>query len=208
MESFLIHDLFYNFLLFYLFYIKGQLMIICAGDSENFNYATSIGVGLINSASTLTQICLEQKPKNLLFVGSAGSYTRDIKIFDIFTSSSASNIENSFLNDSSFTPLENLIKIEDSFVEDNVLVNSSNYITKDFEIAKKYHQYKIYLENMEFFAVLKIAQKFEIPVGGAFVVTNYCDKDAHQDFIKNHKASKEILTEYLYKNGYIIKENN
>ena len=181
-------------------------MIICAGDMESFDFATPIGIGLINSASNLTQICLEQKPKSLLFIGSAGSYTRDMKILDIYTSSSASNIENSFLLDSSYTPLENLIKIEDSFIKDELVINSSNYITADFDIAQKYQEYKIYLENMEFFAVLSIAKKFDIPVGGIFAITNYCDKDAHQDFIKNYQASKEKLTEYLYQNGYIIKE--
>ena len=181
-------------------------MIICAGDNESFEFATSIGIGLINSASNLTQICLEQKPKNLLFIGSAGSYTKDIKVFDIFSSSSGANLENSFLLDSSYTPLENLIKIEDSFVKDSITINSSNYITTDFELAQKYQKYKIYLENMEFFAVLNIAKRFEIPVGGIFIVTNYCNKEAHQDFIKNHQLSKEKLIDYLYQNGYIIKE--
>ena len=50
---------------------------------------------------------------------------------------------------------------------------------------------------MEFFAVLKVAQKFQIPAYGIFCATNFCDSNAHADFLKNHAAAKENLTKYL-----------
>ena len=50
---------------------------------------------------------------------------------------------------------------------------------------------------MEFFAVLKVAQKFQIPAYGIFVATNFCDKNAHADFIKNHEQAKKELEKYL-----------
>ena len=37
---------------------------------------------------------------------------------------------------------------------------------------------------MEFFSVLKTAKEFNIPVKGIFVVTNYCNKNAHSEYIK------------------------
>lgn len=70
-------------------------MIICAGRNETFNYATPMGVGLVESAINLTRQCLFNKPDFLLFVGSAGSYG-DHEIFDIVESTSASNIELGF----------------------------------------------------------------------------------------------------------------
>ena len=49
-------------------------MILCAGRNETFEFAKPIGVGLVESASTLTQLILEEKPAFLFFVGTAGSY--------------------------------------------------------------------------------------------------------------------------------------
>lgn len=57
-------------------------MIICAGNQEVFEFAQSVGVGLIDSAYGLTKLCLEEKPESLLFIGSAGSYG-EYDIFDI-----------------------------------------------------------------------------------------------------------------------------
>jgi nucleoside phosphorylase len=55
------------------------------------------------------------------------------------------------------------------------------------------------IENMEFFSVLKIAEEFNIPAGGVFCITNFTNKDAHEDFLKNHDKAKELLTEHLKK---------
>lgn len=180
-------------------------MIVCAGRNETFDFATPIGVGLIESAMNLTQICLEEKPKSLLFIGSAGSYGNH-KIFDIVTSKTASNIEVGALEDKCYTPLKSILP---EINRDNVscetlnIVNSSNYITTDDVSAKKFLTKELELENMEFFSLLNIAQKFKIGVTGIFVVTNYCDGNAHQDFIKNHKKAKQLLTKYLEQNNYL-----
>ena len=50
---------------------------------------------------------------------------------------------------------------------------------------------------MEFFAVLKIAQEFDIPAGGVFCITNYTNKNAHKDFLKNHDRAKELLADHV-----------
>ena len=57
---------------------------------------------------------------------------------------------------------------------------------------------------MEFFSVLKVAQEFNIDALGIFVVTNYTNQDAHQDFISNHKEAIDRLVSYL-KDKNIIK---
>ena len=73
-------------------------MIVCAGKSETFSFASSIGVGLIESAMNLTRICMFDKPDYIIFIGSAGSYG-NYKLFDIVESSNASNIELSFFRE-------------------------------------------------------------------------------------------------------------
>jgi nucleoside phosphorylase len=169
-------------------------MIICAGESEQFNFAKSMGIGLIDISINLTQECITNRPKSILFVGSAGSYGNK-KIFDIVESNSATNIENSFFNANSYSPIDNTILQKN--ITDKIFVNSSNYITTDFNLAKSYLSKNIEIENMEFYAVVKVAQKFNIPVRGIFIVTNYCNKNAHKEFLRNHKEAMQKLTEYI-----------
>jgi nucleoside phosphorylase len=170
-------------------------MIICAGNNETFEFAQPMGVGLIESAMNLTRLCLFDKPEFILFVGSAGSYGNH-KIFDIIESKTASNIELGFLNNDAYTPLDNVVSTNTTNKKD-IIVNSSNYISTNKQLTKNFLKFGVEIENMEFFAILKIAQEFNIPGGGVFCITNYTNKEAHSDFLKNHKKAKEILTTYV-----------
>ncbi|SHO80506.1 Purine nucleoside phosphorylase [hydrothermal vent metagenome] len=170
-------------------------MIICAGDKESFEFATPIGIGMVDSAINLTRISIMNPPEFILFVGSAGSYGEK-KIFDIIESKSASNIENSFFNANAYSPIDNVVSSATD-INSEVIVNSSNYITTDENLSKRYLSHNIGIENMEFFSIIKVAQKFNIPVGGIFIVTNYCNSDAHKDFMSNHKEAMIRLTQYI-----------
>lgn len=172
-------------------------MIICAGNNETFNFATPMGVGLVEMAMNLTRLCLFDKPEFLLFVGSAGSYGEH-KIFDIVESKTASNIELAFLQNKAYTPLDNVVTTNTEGGKD-VVVNSSNYISTDAELTKNFLKFGVGIENMEFFAVLRIAQEFDIPAGGVFCVTNYTNADAHADFLANHEKAKKILSLHVKK---------
>lgn len=195
-------------------------MFICA-RGENFSFAKDIGVGLVESAIELTALILRENPQFLIFIGSAGAYDKSVNLFDIFVSNSATQIESSFSKDESYTPLDNKIEIvsyetlqnqrADSckdFDKDSsanlsaildsqnfprAIINSSNYICTDEIFARKMSRAGIVLENMEFFAILKTADYFKIPALGIFCVTNYCDKNAHNDFLANHKEAQRLL---------------
>ena len=171
-------------------------MIVCAGNNETFDFATPVGVGLVDAAINLTRLIIEEQPSSLLFVGSAGSYGT-YQPFEIIESSSSSNIELSLITGSAYTPIDNTIHHGDVSRETPIMINSSNYITTDMEIAGEYQKLGLELENMEFFSILKVAQNFEIPAHGIFIVTNYCDENAHQDFIKNHEKAKALLSNYI-----------
>ena len=172
-------------------------MIICAGNNETFDFATPMGVGLVETAMNLTRLCLFDKPDFLLFVGSAGSYGEHA-ILDIIESKTAANIELAFLQKKAYTPLDNVVSAQTENKRD-VIVNSSNYISTDAKLCEGFLPLGIGIENMEFFSVLRIAKEFEIPAGGIFCITNYCDENAHADFLKNHEAAKVKLTEYVHK---------
>jgi len=178
-------------------------MIICAGNNEQFPFATPIGVGLIESSINLTQLCLFDKPDYLLFIGSAGSYGTH-KILDIVESSSSSNIELGFLNNDCYTPIDNVVKCEKNLSKNSEIVNSSNYISTNKSLSKHFLDYGIGLENMEYYSVMKVAKQFDLDVLGIFVVTNYTDSNAHNDFINNHKAAMDKLIEYLTNKKIIL----
>lgn len=178
-------------------------MIVSAGKIESFDFAFSIGIGLIDSAINLTRLALFDKPDFLLFVGSAGSYG-EYDIFDIVESRGATQIELSFIENRSYTPIDNALISEGLNVSHETLINSSNYITKDSRYSNFFLENRIGLENMEFFSLLRVAKEFNIPAGGIFVVTNYCDKDAHKEFKANHKRSMNLLKEYIKERFSII----
>ena len=137
---------------------------------------------------------LNALPSEIIFVGSAGLY-KDGEVFKIYESSAAANIEISSLENKSYSPIES--EIASVVPRGTCKINSSNFITTDQNLAHKLFDCGYFLENMEFFAVLKVAQKFQIPAYGVFVATNFCDKNAHEDFIKNHEQAKKELENYL-----------
>ena len=168
-----------------------NIKIVSSGNEEIFPFAIPIGIGLIESAMNLTRMVLFDKPDLIIFIGSAGSYGNKT-LFEVVESSSASQIELSFLEKNSYTPIENIIANKNE-----VIVNSSNYITTSALHSKAFLKLGIELENMEFFSLVKICKEFEIPIKGFFVVTNYCNENAHQDYLKNIKKAKEKLIKYL-----------
>jgi len=170
-------------------------MFICAGESETFTFAKPMGIGMMDMSINLTKLCLSTPPPFLFFVGTAGSYGEH-NIFDIVESKTAANIENSFFNAKAYTPIDNVVSTAED-VSRETIVNSSNYITTDKSLSKHYLSNNIHLENMEFFAVLKVAKAFNIPVAGAFIVTNYCNAEAHQTFLQNHEEAMRRLTTYI-----------
>ena len=137
---------------------------------------------------------LDALPSEIIFVGSAGLY-KDGQIFEIYESSAAANIEISSLENKSYSPIEG--EIASVVPRGTCKVNSSNFITTDQNLAHELFARGYFLENMEFFAVLKVAQKFQIPAYGIFVATNFCSKNAHANFIKNHEQAKKELEKYL-----------
>lgn len=174
-------------------------MFVCAGNNENFSFAKSIGIGLIHSAINLTTICAKEPIKEIIFVGTAGSYSYDINLLEIYSSTKATQIESGLIRKDSYTPIDNQIenKYNVSYETKSAITNSSNYITTNFQISKQFLDLGIELENMEFFSVLKVAEFFDIKCSGIFCVTNYCDKNAHKNFIDNHQIAKQKLQEFI-----------
>lgn len=180
-------------------------MFVCAGNGEEFEFAVSIGVGLIESAINLARFCERERPDCLIFVGSAGSYDRGVELLELCISSEVTQIESSLLLGGSYTPIENRIcalsDVSHGTIQGikalglrEVVVNSSNYITTDTHHAQRMQEKGILLENMEFFSVLSVANTFRIPSIGVFCVSNYCHPKAHEEFVGNYYEIKNLIS--------------
>lgn len=56
-----------------------KTLIVCAGKSENFSFAKSIGVGLVEASIGLSELVLAQKPEKIIFIGTCGLYNKPLK---------------------------------------------------------------------------------------------------------------------------------
>ncbi|HEE8960594.1 TPA: purine-nucleoside phosphorylase [Campylobacter jejuni] len=178
-------------------------MIICAGGNENFSFAKAIGIGLIESAFHLSQLCFKEKPSKLIFIGTCGLYDKG-EILEIYRSSHAFNVEFSKISHAFYTPAKYEICLEKENVSrETIKINSSNYICQNSKAAKEFSKLGFFAENMEAFSVLSVAKNLNIDAECILCATNFCNENAHEDFIKNHQKAKENLEEYLKKYHYI-----
>ncbi len=174
-------------------------MFVCTGSMESFSFAKPVGIGLIQSAIGLTQLVLEKNPSWLIFIGTAGSYDPDTPLLSIKESVAASQIELSYLENHSYTPLDNVTSLEDVSHEtiSPLIVNSSNYITTNARLGRRLHEMGISLENMEFYALLEVAKHFHLSAKGIFCITNYTNEKAHESFIAHHQEALQRLESYV-----------
>ncbi|GMB89583.1 Purine nucleoside phosphorylase PunB [Helicobacter ailurogastricus] len=174
-------------------------MFVCAGNTESFVCAKSVGVGLVQSALNLSRLCLLEKPSTIIFIGTAGSYDFSTPLLSLYVSTQAMQIEESFTLAHSYTPLDNCLQAQGSKTLDlpPAIVNSSNYIHTDLNFSRRMVQAGIHLENMEFFSVLSVAQYYQIPSFGVFCVTNYTNAHAHKDFLASHGQAKARLETFI-----------
>ncbi len=178
-------------------------MFYCAGDIETFSFAKPIGIGLIQSSIQLTYSIYKDKPNEIIFIGTCGCYDDSKSLLEVFESKSASNIELSFLQQQSYTPLDNCITLESVSHETlsqstpHKIINSSNYISTDNQLTKNLLKFGIAYENMEFFSILQVAKYFNLPALGIFCSTNHIHKESHQEFLANHKIAVKKIESYV-----------
>lgn len=185
------------------FCVRDGALLVCAGRNESFKFANSIGVGLIESAINLTKILSNLKMQNcvdeVIFIGTAGLYGRG-NLGEIYESKTTTNIEISSILGLSYSPL---LTNPVSYETDKNVINSSNFITQNEQISAKFSALGLFMENMEFFAITNVAKAFKIRSRGIFCTTNFCNENAHADFMKNHENAKKELEIYLKNKGII-----
>lgn len=254
-------------------------LIVCAGRNENFRFAKSIGVGLVEASAGLcellfkfnavasqnstinahgsvasrysgvknvrgvagimdeqsvaSELSVANKPDKIIFIGTCGLYqkgdkkglnavnlsengkmkanlgaknpTREnqkpLKLLEIYESAHCFNVEASKLTNAFYSPAECEINLNVSY--ETKKCNSSNYICTDENVAARFADLGLELENMESFAVLSVAKRFGISATCFLCATNFCDKNAHQSFLQNHAQAKKNLEHFLQEKNLI-----
>lgn len=179
-------------------------MILCAGQIEQFSFASPIGIGITEAAINTIKILTHSKPSFALFVGTAGSYG-NANIFDLCYSNCSTNIEIGYLLSKSYTPIELIVSSASTSIVSRetmpcVTVNSSNYITIDESLSPLFIEKGVHVENMEFYGFLSAAKALNVDAIGLFCITNFCNANAHNDFITNHNRAKELIAKYIETN--------
>ena len=111
-----------------------MFMIICAGESEQFDFALPVGIGMTDVAINLTTFMFVPKTK-IYIVRRYSRFVWGKEIFDIVESKTAANIENSFFTGGSYTPIDNMVSTAED-VSRETIVNTSNYITTNKSVGK------------------------------------------------------------------------
>ena len=241
-------------------------LIVCAGKNENFSFAKSIGVGLVEASAGLcellfkfnevasrysgaknvrsvagimdeqsvaSELSVANKLDKIIFIGTCGLYQKGdkkglnavnlsengkikenlgaknragenqkpLQLLEIYESAHCFNVEASKLTNDFYSPAECEINLNVSY--ETKKCNSSNYICTDENVAARFADLGLELENMESFAVLSVAKRFGISATCFLCATNFCDKNAHQSFLQNHAQAKKNLEYFLQEKNLI-----
>ena len=216
-----------------------KTLIVCAGKNEDFSFAKSIGVGLVEASAGLCELLFKfnagcagtKKPDKIIFIGTCGLYQKGdkkglnavnlsengkikenlgaknltsekpLQLLEIYESAHCFNVEASKLTNAFYSPAECEINLNVSY--ETKKCNSSNYICTDENVAARFADLGLELENMESFAVLSVAKRFGISATCFLCATNFCDKNAHQSFLQNHAQAKKNLEHFLQEKNLI-----
>jgi hypothetical protein len=177
-------------------------LLISAGRTEVIPGTIPVGVGFLEAGLQLARLLEGGEWDEVLFLGTAGSYG-EIPPFWLIESWVGVQWEVGWVEGKGYTPIE--LRVEAPKPETPLklpplpkgegVLNSSHYITTDWEIARQFRNLGAVGESMEHFGIIRVGALFQIPVRGLYLVTNYTDPAAHLSYRQNLPKALEILTE-------------
>ena len=131
------------------------------------------GMGIPSISIYITELMKDYGVKNLIRVGSAGSYQKDVNVRDVviaMSTSTDSNINNRRFNGANFTPTANFelfltaLKVAE---EKNIKIKAGNVLTSDEfynddpSYFKKWAEFGVLAVEMETAALYTLASKYK-----------------------------------------------
>ncbi len=132
------------------------------------------GMGIPSTLIYCNELIKDYGVKNLIRVGSAGSYQKDIKLYDIviaMAASSNSGINNSRFINSDFSPtadFELFLKAVDYARENNIPIKAGNVLSSDefyeddYNTYKKWADFGVLCVEMEAAGIYTVAAKYKV----------------------------------------------
>ncbi len=132
------------------------------------------GMGIPSTLIYCNELIKEYGVKNLIRVGSAGSYQKDVKLYDIVIAMSASTnsgINNSRFINSNYSPtadFELFLKAVDYARENNIPIKAGNVLSSDEFYEDDYNSYKKWADfgvlcvEMEAAGIYTVAAKYNV----------------------------------------------
>ncbi len=132
------------------------------------------GMGIPSTLIYCNELIQEYGVKNLIRVGSAGSYQKDVKLYDIviaMAASSTSGINNSRFINSDYSPTADynlFIKAVDYAREHNIPIKAGNVLSSDefyddnFDSYKKWAKFGVLCVEMEAAGIYTVAAKYNV----------------------------------------------
>jgi len=159
-----------------------------------------LGIGFLDAALNLQQILNKKKFDHIVFLGTAGSYTRDLDLGEIVSVSAVSLLNFATVLGFGYNPVQYPTFFAERLFLDQKLkpvqclsgleiTNNENFAQS---IVTDYPESGL-VENLELFGVAKVADAMQIPWSALLGVTNYIAKDAHQQWHERHQEVSEQL---------------
>ncbi len=132
------------------------------------------GMGIPSALIYCNELITEYGVKNLIRVGSAGSYQKDVELYDIviaMAASSNSGINNSRFINADFSPTANFelfMKAVDYARSNNIPVKAGNVLSSDtfyeddYDSYKKWAEFGVLCVEMEAAGIYTIAAKYNV----------------------------------------------
>jgi len=132
------------------------------------------GMGIPSTLIYCNELIKDYGVKNLIRVGSAGSYQKDVKLYDIviaMAASSNSGINNSRFINSDYSPTADFglfLKTVDYARENNIPIKAGNVLSSDefyeddYNTYKKWADFGVLCVEMEAAGIYTIAAKYKV----------------------------------------------
>lgn len=177
-------------------------------DSDQF-YKISLGVGYLEAARKLESILLElesqeKKVESIIFLGTCGSYRKNLEIGDIVQIQKSRLALIGKLEEKAYTPQKYedfILRVLKSGDELNTAdcMSSMEITNDDITAAKLYKDVgkEFLVENMELYGVAHVAEKHKISCFSLLAVANYNNIFANREWENNQEEVSEKLCKFL-----------
>jgi len=159
-----------------------------------------LGIGFLDASIELCRL-LKDNPKinKIIFLGTAGTYNRNLEIGDLISIKSTSLLNLGSRLDLSYSPIKN------NFIPANNLFSGlkTAHCLVSMEISKKENlitsDEEYLVENMELFGVARVAEINNISWGSVLSITNYVCSESHKQWVSSHEENSKKLCEFINK---------